>query len=101
MLNVAAGLHLAEHELEAIAPHIDRAYQARVGGNGGERKQQPYEKQQQNHRSSGLVHLGSRFSLALFGLAQSILKRPTLRNCEKKGRLAQVPNERRSRFKPM
>src|SRR5262245_24703458 len=49
MLNVAASLHLADHELEAIATHIDRADQARIGGNGKERKEQPHEKQQQNH----------------------------------------------------
>jgi hypothetical protein len=44
MLNVFATLHLAHHEPEAIAPHIDRAYQSRVGGKGGRRKKQAYEK---------------------------------------------------------
>jgi hypothetical protein len=38
MLNVFAFLHLAEDEFEAIAPHVNRAYQARVGGNGRGRK---------------------------------------------------------------
>jgi hypothetical protein len=38
MLNVIAALHFAHYELEGIAPHIDRAYQAGVGGKGRRRK---------------------------------------------------------------